>query len=63
MHAGRLLCRGGEAGDGGDLEVGQCQFDRENGTMVARREDPDRTVSGLTSCNITKSVNISLSHF
>ena len=60
-YVGRLLCRGGEAGEEGKFDVGSCQFEsRENGTQVADREDPDRSrsVSDLTSCsNITESVS------
>lgn len=54
----QVLCRGGEVSEReGLLTVGQCQFDRENGTLVAQREDRDRSVSGLSNCsNITELV-------
>ena len=55
-HGHRLLCTGGELDqEDGRFTVGRCQFDTENGTQVARRENPDRSVSGLASClNITE---------
>ena len=50
----RLLCRGGGVNDE-TLDVGECQLDMENDTLVARREDPNTVITDLTSCaNITK---------
>ena len=50
----RLLCRGGEVEEEEvRFKVGECEFDLENGTSVARREHPDDTVS-VTSCNLTR---------
>ena len=41
--------------DVGRFDVSECQFDNENGSLVARREDPNRVVPGLISClNISK---------
>ncbi|CAI8052918.1 Transmembrane channel-like protein 7 [Geodia barretti] len=57
-YGGRLLCRGGEADEReGRFDVGQCQFQTgENGTLVADRASPTRSVSDLTTCfNITES--------
>ena len=58
-YGGRLLCRGGEADEReGRFDVGQCQFQTgENGTLVADRASPTRSVSDLTTCfNITELV-------
>ena len=53
----QLLCRGGEVEgeEVGRFEVGECEFERENQTQVARRENPNKAISQLASCiNITE---------
>lgn len=50
----RLLCGGGEVEeDEARFDVGECELDLENNTLVARREHPDNVVN-LASCNITR---------
>lgn len=47
----RLVCSGGEESSG-RFEVGLCEFDRENGTLVARREDSSDPII-VAECNVT----------
>ena len=47
----RLVCEGGEVAEGEErFDVKECDFDREDGVYVARREHPDNMVSVVANC-------------
>lgn len=53
-----LVCVGGELEEEAErFDVNECEFERENGTLVAHRESPD-SVRSVSSCNVTRSAHV-----
>ena len=52
-----MVCVGGQLEEAAEqFKVKECEFERENGTLVAHREGPDDVE--VASCNVTRSAHV-----